>query len=135
VMGFSALGRTDMAVAAYHAYRRGFRTDLAVGASMLVRRSNDDVDWESGVGLPDAAYGALGLAELIEPGVLDRVLRTGYAEAFCRGDVDGDADVDAEDAYAWVDVPIDTDGDRRADPGDLQALIDVAREDERRVDR
>lgn len=83
LMGFAALGRTDPAVAAYNAYRRGARVDLASGSSMLVRRSHEFPEWHSGIGLPDAVYGALGLAELIEPGVIDRLFATGYDPDLC----------------------------------------------------
>ncbi|MEM9082903.1 MAG: hypothetical protein AAGB34_04840 [Planctomycetota bacterium] len=83
VMGFATLGRTDPAVAAYHAYRAGARTDLQANASMLVRRSADDPAWESSIGMPDATYGALGLAELLSPGITDRLLAKPYVPRSC----------------------------------------------------
>ena len=131
LMATGALGRTDGAVAAYHAYRRGARSDLAVGASMLVRRSDEAPAWESGVGLPDAAYGALVLAELISPGVIDRVVSMPLADVLCRGDLNDDRRVDAEDAYLWNAAPIDVNDDARADDRDLERLLDLARDAER----
>ncbi|MEM1165319.1 MAG: hypothetical protein AAGI30_03415 [Planctomycetota bacterium] len=131
VMGFAALGRTDVAVGAYHAYRLGARTMMGTGASVLARRSQEQVDFPIGIGLPDLVYGALGLGELIEPGVIDAVLAPPYAAALCRGDLDADSDVDTEDAYLWEQSPVDTEGDALVTDADRAALLDLARDDER----
>lgn len=75
LMAFSAKGDTLPAVAAYHAYRRGARQTFQGGASILYRRANWDPAWlPNSAGLPDVVLGAIGLAELIQPGVVDRVL-------------------------------------------------------------
>lgn len=82
LLGFASGGGTAPAVAAYHAYRHGYRATFASGASILYRRSNIDPAYiATDAGLPDVAIGALGLAELIEPGIVDAVLARAYEQA------------------------------------------------------
>jgi hypothetical protein len=64
-------GYLPSAVAAYQAYRTGARQAFRTGATMLYRRSNDDPSYlPNSAGLPDVAIGALGLAEVLLPGVV-----------------------------------------------------------------
>jgi hypothetical protein len=103
-------GRTQEAVAAYNAYRRGARQTFASGARMLYRRSNVDQGYApDSAGMPDVGLGALGLAELIQPGSVAGVLGVPYvAGSFCDparacgtsdfngdGDFGTDADIEA----------------------------------------
>ena len=75
LMAFCGKGNTLPAVAAYQAYRRGARQTFAGGASILYRRENPDPSWQpNSAGLPDVVLGALGLAELLQPGVVDKLL-------------------------------------------------------------
>lgn len=79
LMAFSSLGKTAASVGAYHAYRHGARQDFASGASILFRRSNEAPEYSPGdAGLSDVVIGALGLAELIRPGMTDAVLAVSY---------------------------------------------------------
>lgn len=79
LMAFSSTGRTAPSVGAYHAYRNGARQSFETGASMLYRRSDIDPGYTPGdAGLPDVAIGALGLAELIQPGTGDAVFAIPY---------------------------------------------------------
>jgi len=72
---FCATGQTAPAVGAYNAYRRGARIVFDTGADMLYRRSDVDRAYTpNSAGLPDVALGALGLAELIQPGSVEAVL-------------------------------------------------------------
>ncbi|MDW8309333.1 MAG: hypothetical protein RMK20_08160, partial [Verrucomicrobiales bacterium] len=74
LLAFCAAGDTAPAVSAYQAYRTGARQTFASGASLLYRRSNTDPAWlPNNAGLPDVVLGAAGLAELLQPGVVDRV--------------------------------------------------------------
>jgi hypothetical protein len=87
VATFTALcglaGRADglgvrEATAAYQAYRSGARQSFRSGASLLYRKSNIDPAWlPTDAGLPDVAMGGLGLAEILSPGIIDRVLARG----------------------------------------------------------
>ena len=87
LMGFSAMGQTAPSVGAYHAYRNGARQSFATGASLLFRRSEVDPGFTpTDAGLPDVVIGALGLAELIEPGTSDAVLAIPYRPA-CPADL------------------------------------------------
>ncbi len=80
LMAFASRGDTAPAIGAYHAYRHGYRATFASGASILYRRSNIDPAYTPpDAGLPDVALGALGLAELIEPGVVDAVLARAFS--------------------------------------------------------
>lgn len=84
LLAFAASGRSDVAVAAYHAYRHGARQTFAGGASILYRRSDWSPSWQpNSAGLPDVVLGALGLAELIFPGSIDAVLARNYAVPNC----------------------------------------------------
>lgn len=86
LMGFGALGQTAPSVGAYHAYRHGARQGFATGASMLFRRSEIDPGYRPGdAGLSDVVIGALGLAELLQPGLIDAVLAVPYQPA-CPAD-------------------------------------------------
>jgi hypothetical protein len=98
VATFTALcglaGRADglgvrEATAAYQAYRTGARQSFRGGASLLYRRSNVDLAWApTDAGLPDVTMGGLGLAELLSPGLIDRVLARGLPVCgACRADV------------------------------------------------
>ncbi|MFG0244651.1 MAG: GC-type dockerin domain-anchored protein [Phycisphaerales bacterium JB052] len=79
LMGFGSMGLTAPSVGAYHAYRHGARQDFATGASMLFRRSDVDAGYLPGdAGLPDVVIGAIGLAELMRPGLIDAVLAVPY---------------------------------------------------------
>tara|TARA_R110000868_G_scaffold241497_3_gene496775 strand:- start:521321 stop:523657 length:2337 start_codon:yes stop_codon:yes gene_type:complete len=79
LMAFSSLGDTAPSVGAYHAYRHGARQEFATGASILFRKSNIDPSYVTpDAGLPDVVIGALGLAELIQPGTANAVLATAY---------------------------------------------------------
>jgi hypothetical protein len=87
LMGFASLGQTAPSVAAYHAYRHGARQSFATGASLLFRRSRTDPGYTPpDAGLPDVALGALGLAELIQPGTADAVFAVPYRPA-CPADL------------------------------------------------
>jgi hypothetical protein len=79
LMALSATGRRAEAVGAYNAYRRGARQTFLSGASILYRRSSVDPAYQpNSAGLPDVALGALGLAELIQPGSVAQVLAMPY---------------------------------------------------------
>ena len=79
LMAFGALGDTAPTVGAYNAYRRGARATFATGASILYRRSGIDPGYTPpDAGLPDVVIGAIGLAELIEPGSVTNVLAVDY---------------------------------------------------------
>ncbi|MCW8834186.1 MAG: hypothetical protein OQK09_07950 [Colwellia sp.] len=77
VKGLGQLGFTAPVVGAYMAYRDGLRqemlnTSTAPNFSMLTRWSLDIPDYVMpSVGIADFWYGALGLVETIQPGVLD----------------------------------------------------------------
>ena len=75
LLAFCAKGNTLPAVGAYQAYRRGARQTFAGGASILYRRANPNPAWQpNSAGLPDVVLGAIGLAELLQPGVVDKLL-------------------------------------------------------------
>ncbi len=80
LMAMSGTGATASSVGAYNAYRRGARETFLSGASILYRRSDVDRSYTPpDAGLPDVALGALGLAELLQPGSLDAVLAVPFA--------------------------------------------------------
>ncbi len=89
LMAFSGTGDTAPAVGAYNAYRRGARQTFDSGASILYRRSNVDRAYSPNTaGLPDVVLGALGLAELIQPGSVDAALAVPYPSIDdCPGDL------------------------------------------------
>jgi hypothetical protein len=77
---FSSTGATASSVGAYNAYRRGARETFSSGASILYRRSDVDRAYTpTDAGMPDVALGALGLAELLQSGLLDTALAVPYA--------------------------------------------------------
>lgn len=72
LLAFCASGDWAPAVAGYHAYRSGARQTFSGGASILYRRSNATPTYQpNSAGLPDVALGALGLMELLRPGIVD----------------------------------------------------------------
>jgi hypothetical protein len=89
---------------AYQAYRRGARQTFLSGASILYRRSDIDRAYEpNSAGLPDVVLGALGLADLISPGVIDRVLAPAYGVCGgCPADFNADGFVDFFDFDDFV---------------------------------
>ncbi|MEM9373247.1 MAG: GC-type dockerin domain-anchored protein [Planctomycetota bacterium] len=87
LLGFSSLGETAPSVGAYQAYRLGARQQFASGASILFRRSAEDPSFAPGdAGLSDVVIGALGIAELLSPGLTDAVLAVPYRPE-CPADV------------------------------------------------
>jgi hypothetical protein len=133
LMAFAGTGRTDVAVGAYQAYRRGARQNWATGASFLFRRSSPDPAYAPNTaGLPDVALGALGLAELIKPGVIDRVLLGGYTRVPpCPADTNGDGVLDNGDIGTFIslflagDLAADLSGDGVLDNGDIGTFISL----------
>ncbi|MEM1331515.1 MAG: GC-type dockerin domain-anchored protein [Planctomycetota bacterium] len=93
LMAFAGRGRTHEAIGAYNAYRRGARQSFAsgaagTGATMLYRRSDVDPGYlPNTAGAPDVILGGLGLAELIQPGVLERVIAIEFGGARCISDL------------------------------------------------
>jgi hypothetical protein len=131
---FAALGEDGPALGAYHAYRNGARQTFKGGASILYRRSDVDPAYApNSAGLPDVAAGALGLAELIEPGFLDAVLALGpmpepcVPAPQCPGDITGDGTTDVVDFaglaanFGQTGLPPFTDGDLDGD-GDIDVF-------------
>jgi hypothetical protein len=100
------------AVAAYHAYRTGARRTFRSGASILWRRSSEDQAWlPTDGGLPDIAIGALGLAELLRPGVTARLLNASYPPCGCLPDISRagqqrgrDGELTADDIIVFVNA-------------------------------
>ena len=83
VSGFGQLGKTDAVVGAYMAYRDGRRqTMISAGdenAHLLMRWSAKMPDYDKmSVGIADFWYGAIGLAETIQPGVVQQFRNTFY---------------------------------------------------------
>jgi hypothetical protein len=135
-------GSTPEAVGAYNAYRRGARETFQTGASFLYRRSNVDQQYApDSAGLPDVALGALGLAELIQPGSVAAVLTGAYPSCSpcgsvdfnCDGDIGTDADIEAFFACLSGSCPaapctssadFNGDGDIGTD-GDIEAFFRV----------
>ncbi len=136
VAGDGASGpRVPEAVAAYHAYRRGARQTFLGGASILYRRSNIDLGYQpDSAGLPDVVLGALGLAELLQPGAVSGALTGPYPTCTalaCRADLNGDGALDPDDLSDFIGcyftVPPcaagDYNGDGLTDPDDLSDYI------------
>jgi hypothetical protein len=135
-------GSTPEAVAAYNAYRRGARETFQTGASLLYRRSNVDQAYTpNSAGLPDVALGALGLAELLQPGSVAAVLTGTYptcspcGSADFNGDGDLGTDADIEAFFAciggnccptcdWHGADFNGDGDLGTD-ADIEAFFRV----------
>jgi hypothetical protein len=97
-------GRVPEAIGAYNAYRRGARQAFQGGASILYRRSSMDPAYlPNSAGLPDVTIGALGLAEVLSPGSVLRVLTGDYAPcALCPADFNADGTVDFFDYDDFV---------------------------------
>ncbi|MGD9689419.1 MAG: hypothetical protein AB7K52_07580 [Phycisphaerales bacterium] len=128
------------AVAGYQAYRRGARQTFLSGASILYRRSQIDLAYQpNSAGLPDVSLGALGLAELLSPGSVARVLAGAYptCEALatppCPADFNQDGNVDPDDLGDFINcffaVPscpgADFNQDGNIDPDDLGDYINT----------
>lgn len=113
LMGLAAFGEESVAAGAYHAYRKGARQTFKTGASILYRRSDTDRNYlPNSAGLPDVVLGALGLAELIQPGVVDDLLAGPYPETeMCPQDVDADGEIDIDDLHRAESAPGDLNGD------------------------
>ncbi|PSW16649.1 hypothetical protein C9J01_06540 [Photobacterium rosenbergii] len=83
VSGFGQLGKTEAVVGAYMAYRDGRRqTMISAGdedARLLMRWSANMPNYDKmSVGIADFWYGAIGLAETIQPGVVQQFRNTFY---------------------------------------------------------
>lgn len=83
VSGFGQLGKTEAVVGAYMAYRDGRRqTMISAGdedARLLMRWSENMPNYDKmSVGIADFWYGAIGLAETIQPGVVQQFRNTFY---------------------------------------------------------
>lgn len=120
------------ATGAYHAYRIGARQTFKGGASILYRRSSSQLSWDpNSAGLPDVALGALGLAELVQPGSVQSVLAGPLLNlASCAADFNNDGLVDDTDFVAFAakynDLlvpgefrPGDLNGDSQCDDSDF----------------
>ena len=129
-------GRRQEAAAAYNAFRRGTRQTFSSGASILYRRSNIDPGYlPNSAGLPDVALGALGLAELIQPGSVAAVLAGPYPSCTappppqCPPDFNGDGSLDPDDLADFIgaffsgSIAADFNGDSSLDPDDLADFI------------
>lgn len=136
LLAMAAFGETADAVAGYAAYRKGARQTFKTGASLLYRRADANPSWlPNSAGLPDVSLGGLGLAELLDPGILDRVIATPYPTTEqCPVDVNADGAIDAEDLYAHVAAPADLNGDAAAHALDIQCLRAWLRRNEARRD-
>ncbi|QQS08829.1 MAG: hypothetical protein IPK69_12740 [Phycisphaerales bacterium] len=122
LMALSADGTTPDAVGAYNAYRRGARQVFTSGASILYRRSNTSSIYEpNSCGMPDVALGALGLAELVQPGFIDAVLAAPMPPCpICIADVDDGSATGHADGGTTIDdllyyLSLFNAGDLRAD--------------------
>ncbi|MBL8746766.1 MAG: hypothetical protein JNK58_10470 [Phycisphaerae bacterium] len=124
LMGLAAFGDESVAVGAYHAYRKGARQAFKTGASLLYRRSDTDRNYvPNSAGLPDVVLGALGLAELMSPGVVDEVLARPYPTVeLCPQDVDGDGEIDVDDLYRANAALSDLNGDGSVSAADRSCL-------------
>lgn len=113
LMGLSAFGETNAAVAAYHSYRKGARQTFKTGASILYRRSDTDRAYDpNSAGLPDVVHGALALADLVRPGTIDEVLALPYPLVEqCPIDLNLDGRIDIDDLYAAEQALTDLNGD------------------------
>ena len=101
---------------------------------MLYRRSAIDPNYTpNSAGLPDVSMGALGLAELIQPGFVDAVLAvpipTDFCDDPCLADTNGDGAVTPADFSAWVAAfnamapECDQNGDGLCSPADFSAWV------------
>ncbi len=126
--GAPGSARVPEAIAAYNAYRRGARQAFSTGASILYRRSNVDRFYQpDSAGLPDVALGALGLGELLSPGLIDRVLvSSALSCAPCLADTDDGSGTGTPDGGVTIDdllfyLVLFEAGDVRADVDDGSA--------------
>ncbi|HMN39873.1 MAG TPA: GC-type dockerin domain-anchored protein [Phycisphaerales bacterium] len=115
LLGLSAFGQTAEAVGGYAAYRKGARQLFKTGASILYRGPYDGTSFvPNSAGLPDVALGALGLAELIQPGSIDLLLARPYPTHIpCPADFNGDGGPSVADIFEFLNVWFA--GDVRAD--------------------
>ncbi|MGH7242894.1 MAG: hypothetical protein ACREJD_05695 [Phycisphaerales bacterium] len=100
----SGVTHVPAATGAYHAYRIGARELFKGGASILYRRSNTQLSWNpNSAGMPDVALGALGLAELVQPGAVQSVLAGPLLNLnSCSADLNNDGLVDDSDFVLFV---------------------------------
>lgn len=124
LLAFSAFGDESTALGGYHAYRKGARQTFRTGASFLYRRSDVDRSYlPNSAGLPDVALGALGIAEILSPGVIDAVLaRPTPTTEQCPLDLNADGVVDIEDLYLHAKSPTDLSGDMLVSSRDAACL-------------
>lgn len=124
LLAMAAFGENADAVAGYAAYRKGARQTFKTGASLLYRRADTNPSWlPNSAGLPDVSLGGLGLAEIIDPGILDRVIATPYPAAEqCPIDLNADGAIDVEDLYVHIAAPTDLNGDAATNAFDVQCL-------------
>lgn len=123
LMALCATGKSPEAVAAYHAYRHAARQTFAGGASILYRRSDEDPGYKpNSAGLPDVALGALGLAELLQPGSVDAVLALAYP---ALNDLDGDGVSDCSDVCPATPSDVGAVDDEGRPLGDLDHDCDA----------
>lgn len=120
------------ATGAYHAYRIGARQLFKGGANMLYRRSSTQPTWDpNSAGLPDVALGALGLAELVQPGAVQIVIAGPLLNLeSCAADFNNDGTVDDADFVNFANKynellvpgafrPGDLNGDSQCDDADF----------------
>lgn len=135
LMGLSATGEVNNAAGAYAAFRKGARQTFKGGASILYRRPVDAASTyvPNSAGLPDVSHGALGLAELIRPGSVAKVLARDYpTREQYPFDLTGDGRFDIDDVYAWFAAPADVNADLLVNTADLRGLVNWARRNEPR---
>lgn len=134
MMGLSALGDANPSVGAYHAYRRGARQTFRTGANILYRRSDVDRTYlPNSAGLPDVCLGALALAELMQPGLVDSVLSREMPRfEMSPTDLNSDSRVGVDDVYAVNASVSDLNGDGVSNGVDVQAQMNWVRRWERR---
>jgi hypothetical protein len=130
LMALAGTGEVIDAAAAYGAFRKGARQTFKSGASILYRRplEGSSAFVPNSAGLPDVSLGALGLAELISPGSVDRVLARAYpTREMCPVDLNADGVIDAEDVHLWFAVPVDLNADGVPDAADVRCLVNWVR--------
>lgn len=133
LMGLCALGDEEPAWGAYHAYRRGARETFRTGAGMLYRRSDVDRTYTpNSAGLPDVALGALGLGEILSPGLCDTVLAVSYQpREMSPTDLTADIRITLDDLHAVQGTPSDINGDGVSGQADVVAQMNWLRRHER----
>jgi hypothetical protein len=132
LLALSALGDPAEALGGYAAYRKGARQTFKTGASILYRRPYDSGTFApNSAGLPDVALGALGLAELVQPGSIDAVLARPYPRIeMCPQDLTGDGLVTIDDLYRQTISPTDLNGDGAVNAADGAGLENWLRRSE-----